>query len=983
MNNEMFLKIQNNKMNYNNNYDINNYQINSNTKNYLYTMNNQKAQMMNTPKNIKLNYNNSKSPNNFDSYKKFNNNTYNNYNRNNIIDKNLINNNLSRTQKQKSFSQKDNNNTVGVNKAMEIQERFDRLQDKINYLQNVITNKDPVKDLMQNEIIVNNDINYYKYQPKFNNNTYNSRFTKNNFNNTNNSNFPKIKDLNEIHNRMQNVNPRASLIKKMTSYRTTHVEENKPNNIINNIPNKKVSNNNIKNNRIINNKKNMNNRKNMQNIGNTLNNTYTNNNINKAYFTKVNIPNNNINFQFNKNSKKVNLENNNIYNRGNLFNFDINKYPHEIDQINDLDDIDINNKTFNFGDNNKFKNEFLIDNTNYIGNNNYIYKNNGTINNNNLTINRNYNINNINNKMIKSNNKKNIINNNLNNNIKNNINDNNENEEESSENLSDIAEEILDTFQGSNYNENDINSYSNPTKEIKVDDNLLISNTHLRKQKSNNIIEFNNTKPFQNEISDFQQNNRNLKKENGNGNIIKDNKSNKNKEIEIGIQTSPISNNNDFLYNENDLIKNNINNELQEINDINLNTSPDQLHYKYNSNANSNIINNKNIDTIKDKDQKPINISNNITTNINNNINNINNKINNNDEKNNLKPEGMVDKKDFIQNINNLNIMKSLIIINNNDVNSKDNPIPALQNIQDSDINLNNINNNLIKDSNQQSQITNSNIVFNISYSKDSQITSENKLDQKNQENKIKNEVEQLDKKYIKEEKNSEEQNKSTTTNEQDSLNKKKLNEEIKNKEKTKKKNNRIQINLDYNIYYHYKKDSCLDDYYETYNKNDEFINLNNNKIFDLDNYMKTLKNSKNLVPSIKKYDKNSIKIKEDYKECENLSEREIIPDLYEEEEEDIRSLEKSLERSIDKSFDKSYDKWYGQSLNDKMNEPAVNDSYNMSYSNINDSYANNNTGRKIINQLQEMFIEEVDEEQNEENEKDDKKDILIDEEKK
>ena len=131
------------------------------------------------------------------------------------------------------------------------------------------------------------------------------------------------------------------------------------------------------------------------------------------------------------------------------------------------------------------------------------------------------------------------------------------------------------------------------------------------------------------------------------------------------------------------------------------------------------------------------------------------------------------------------------------------------------------------------------------------------------------------------------------------------------------------------------------------------------------------IKSKKNLIPCIKKYDKNSIKIALNYKECENLSEREIIPDLYEEEEEDIRSLEKSLERSIDKSLDKSYDKWYGQSLNDKI-EGTISDSFNTSNSNMNDSNVNN-TGRKIINQLQEMFIEEVDEEQNED-EKDYKK---------
>jgi hypothetical protein len=134
----------------------------------------------------------------------------------------------------------------------------------------------------------------------------------------------------------------------------------------------------------------------------------------------------------------------------------------------------------------------------------------------------------------------------------------------------------------------------------------------------------------------------------------------------------------------------------------------------------------------------------------------------------------------------------------------------------------------------------------------------------------------------------------------------------------------------------------------------------------DLDNYKKILKNKNNIKPIIKKYDKSTIKINKDYKNTEFLSEKDIIPDLYEEEEDDIRSLEKSLERSIDKSFDKSYDKWYGQSFNDKLNEASGND---ISNSNLNDSY-NNNTGRNIINQLQEMFV--VDEEQNEENEKDD-----------
>ena len=135
---------------------------------------------------------------------------------------------------------------------------------------------------------------------------------------------------------------------------------------------------------------------------------------------------------------------------------------------------------------------------------------------------------------------------------------------------------------------------------------------------------------------------------------------------------------------------------------------------------------------------------------------------------------------------------------------------------------------------------------------------------------------------------------------------------------------------------------------------------------------MKILKSKMNLIPCIKKYSKDTIKINEKYLNAENLSERDIIPELYEEEDEDIKSLEKSLERSIDKSFDKSYDKWYNSY--DKNNDPSSND---LSNSNANESNINN--GRNILNKLQEMFIEEVDEE-NEENEKEEeKKDNLID----
>ena len=52
----------------------------------------------------------------------------------------------------------------------------------------------------------------------------------------------------------------------------------------------------------------------------------------------------------------------------------------------------------------------------------------------------------------------------------------------------------------------------------------------------------------------------------------------------------------------------------------------------------------------------------------------------------------------------------------------------------------------------------------------------------------------------------------------------------------------------------------------------------------------------------IKRFFKNEIKINTEYVNVENLPERQILPDLYDEfEEQDLKSLEKSLEKSVDK----------------------------------------------------------------------------------
>ena len=57
-----------------------------------------------------------------------------------------------------------------------------------------------------------------------------------------------------------------------------------------------------------------------------------------------------------------------------------------------------------------------------------------------------------------------------------------------------------------------------------------------------------------------------------------------------------------------------------------------------------------------------------------------------------------------------------------------------------------------------------------------------------------------------------------------------------------------------------------------------------------------------NPKPIIKTFSKNEIGINNEYIYVENLQERQILPDLYDDfEEDDLKSLEKCLEKSVDK----------------------------------------------------------------------------------
>ena len=139
----------------------------------------------------------------------------------------------------------------------------------------------------------------------------------------------------------------------------------------------------------------------------------------------------------------------------------------------------------------------------------------------------------------------------------------------------------------------------------------------------------------------------------------------------------------------------------------------------------------------------------------------------------------------------------------------------------------------------------------------------------------------------------------------------------------------------------------------------------------------KILAQSLNLCPSIKNFKKEEIKIDNNYILREKMKEKDIIPGLYYENEEDIKNLEKSLEKSIDKSFDKSYDKSLNQSDVQNLTQ-SNNQSLSYNEGSLNASRNSNTDGNAIMQQLHKLLSGsilstnvEVDEENLEENEED------------
>ena len=213
------------------------------------------------------------------------------------------------------------------------------------------------------------------------------------------------------------------------------------------------------------------------------------------------------------------------------------------------------------------------------------------------------------------------------------------------------------------------------------------------------------------------------------------------------------------------------------------------------------------------------------------------------------------------------------------------------------------------------------------------------------------------------------------------------LKEIIKNIEKPKNKktkNNHIEINLDNNIKIGFIPKDLITVYEiikePSLSLSDKAYQINQNFLL----YEKLLKKNIKPVPIIKKFDKKEILINANYILNENLDIKDMIS--YNDNDEEIKNLERSFEKSIDKSFDKSYEKSFERSYNNNMslNHSNLSESQNLTQNNnhslsINDNSFNGSrssiadimSGRVIIQQLHTMFSNSLSENKEVEEEND------------
>ena len=152
-------------------------------------------------------------------------------------------------------------------------------------------------------------------------------------------------------------------------------------------------------------------------------------------------------------------------------------------------------------------------------------------------------------------------------------------------------------------------------------------------------------------------------------------------------------------------------------------------------------------------------------------------------------------------------------------------------------------------------------------------------------------------------------------------------NEKENEEDKIKKKNRRIEVDLNRNIYFNFLKNDIMNkcQVRKGFLGDLEYFNPKKERdIFD-----------SRIVfmpkPAIKPFNKDEIKFDKDYKLREKMSEKEIVPELYENEENDeiddkvIEDVANSLRGSIDKSLDLSVNESIRRSINQSYNQNMKN----------------------------------------------------------
>ena len=102
---------------------------------------------------------------------------------------------------------------------------------------------------------------------------------------------------------------------------------------------------------------------------------------------------------------------------------------------------------------------------------------------------------------------------------------------------------------------------------------------------------------------------------------------------------------------------------------------------------------------------------------------------------------------------------------------------------------------------------------------------------------------------------------------------------------------------------------------------------------------------------TIKKYNKNDIKINKDYILCENLTEEQIIPDLYEESniaENDVNEYAREMAASLRGSKDKSTNSSINNSIRQSITESI--------YDSIHGSNLKTSSGKGILSKLNQFY---------------------------